>query len=210
MELIIENLHKKYGDRTILDIPFLKIQEGEITGITGLNGSGKSTLLNIISGIDSDFNGKVSYNGSPLSNDIARNMTYVFQKPYLFRRKVYENIAYPLKLRKIDKAEIDKLVYEVMERLEITELVDKKGHQLSGGESQKVALARALVFRPKLLLLDEPTSNIDPESIKILEREIVRFNKETKGTVLIVTHNLDQAQRICDDIIYLNLGRVIK
>lgn len=208
MKLYIENLQKKYGEKTILDIPLLKVEEGKITGITGLNGSGKSTLLNIISGIDRDFHGKVSYNGEPLNMDIARNMTYVFQKPYLFRRKVYDNIAYPLKLRKIHKDKIKKSVDEVIERLEIADLIDKKGHQLSGGESQKVALARALVFRPKLLLLDEPTSNIDPESIKVLEREILRFNKQTSGTVLIVTHNLDQAQRICDEIIYLNFGKV--
>lgn len=208
MKLYIENLQKKYGEKTILDIPLLKVEEGKITGITGLNGSGKSTLLNIISGIDRDFHGKVSYNGKPLNMDIARNMTYVFQKPYLFRRKVYDNIAYPLKLRKIHKDKIKKSVDEVIERLEIADLIDKKGHQLSGGESQKVALARALVFRPKLLLLDEPTSNIDPESIKVLEREIVRFNRETNGTVLIVTHNIDQAQRICDEIIYLNFGKV--
>ncbi|WFA08184.1 ATP-binding cassette domain-containing protein [Tissierella sp. Yu-01] len=208
MELNIENLHKKYGDKAILDIPLLTVEEGKITGITGPNGSGKSTLLNTISGIDRDFHGKVSYNGEPLNKDVARNMTYVFQKPYLFRRKVYDNIAYPLKLRKIHKDKIKELVDEVIKRLEIADLIDKRGHQLSGGESQKVALARALVFRPKLLLLDEPTSNIDPESIKVLEREIVRFNEETKGTVLIVTHNLDQAQRICNDIIYLNFGRV--
>ncbi len=208
MELYIENLHKKYDDKTILDIPRLKIQEGKITGITGLNGSGKSTLLNIIGGIDKEFEGSIRYNGKLLNKEIATNMTYVFQKPYLFRRKVYDNIAYPLKLRKVNKDRIEKAVQEILERLEITDLVNKKGHKLSGGESQKVALARALIFEPKLLLLDEPTSNIDPESIKVLEREIVRFNKETNGTVLIVTHNLNQAKRICDDIIYLSFGRV--
>jgi tungstate transport system ATP-binding protein len=164
--------------------------------------------LNIIGGIDKEFEGSIRYNGKLLNKEIATNMTYVFQKPYLFRRKVYDNIAYPLKLRKVNKDRIEKAVQEILERLEITDLVNKKGHKLSGGESQKVALARALIFEPKLLLLDEPTSNIDPESIKVLEREIVRFNKETNGTVLIVTHNLNQAKRICDDIIYLSFGRV--
>ena len=95
-----------------------------------------------------------------------------------------------------------------MKRLEIEDLSNKRGQQLSGGESQKVALARALVFKPKLLLLDEPTSNIDSESVKIMEREIVNFNKETSGTVLIVTHNLEQAQRICDEVISLDSGKV--
>ncbi len=84
---------------------------------------------------------------------------------------------------------------------------NKKAHLLSGGESQKVNLARAMVFKPKLLLLDEPTSNIDPESIKIMEREILRFNKETKGTILVVTHNMEQSKRLCEDIIYLERGK---
>ncbi|WP_424572071.1 ATP-binding cassette domain-containing protein [Schnuerera ultunensis] len=99
-------------------------------------------------------------------------------------------------------------VKKIMKRFGIEELRDKKGHLLSGGESQKVSLARALVFKPDLLFLDEPTSNIDPESIKIMEREILRFNKETKGTVLIVTHNIEQSKRLCHNIIYLKSGKV--
>lgn len=99
-------------------------------------------------------------------------------------------------------------VNNIIKRFEIEDLKDKKANLLSGGESQKVSLARALVFEPKLLLLDEPTSNIDPESVKIMEREILRFNEETKGTVLIVTHNIEQSKRLCDNIIYLENGKV--
>lgn len=208
MKLNIENLIKIYGDKTILNIDKLIIEEGKISGITGPNGSGKSTLLNIIGGLDYEFLGKIEYNGHFLSNNIAQNMTHVFQKPYLFRRSVYDNIAYPLRLRRVDKETEERLIKDIIERLEIEDLIEKKAHLLSGGESQKVALARALVFSPKLLLLDEPTSNIDPESIKVMEREILRFNKDTKATIVIVTHNLDQAKRICDNIIYLDWGRV--
>lgn len=209
MELHAENLIKTYGEKTVLDIDKMIIQEGKITGITGPNGSGKSTLLNILGGLDSEYQGRIEYNGETLNTHVARNMTHVFQKPYLFRRRVYDNIAYPLRLRKIDKETEEKLVNEIIKRLEIEDLVDKKAHLLSGGESQKVALARAIVFKPKLLLLDEPTSNIDPESIKVMEREILRFNKETNSTVVIVTHNLDQSQRICDNIIYISSGKVV-
>src|SRR5699024_8411789 len=113
-----------------------------------------------------------------------------------------------LRLRKVDKKTQQQRVYKVMKDLEIGDLMDKKGHQLSGGESQKVALARALVFRPKLLLLDEPTSNIDPESTKVIEREIKNYNKETNATVVIITHNIEQSKRLCDEIIYLDNGKV--
>ena len=208
MRIGLENIVKKYNEKIILGIGDLTIEEGKITGITGPNGSGKSTLLNIVGGIDKEYSGNVLYDGHSLNREIERNMTYVFQKPYLFRRMVYENIAYPLKLRGVNKQEIQIKVRKVIENLEIEELAEKKAHLLSGGESQKVVLARALVFNPKLLLLDEPTSNIDPESIKIMEREIVRFNKDTNSTVIIVTHNLSQAKRICDNIIYLQGGRV--
>lgn len=209
MKLDIRNIKKKYGEKVVLDIPSLTIKEGRITGITGPNGSGKSTLINIVSGMDKEFEGNILYDGKPLNKEIQRKMTHVFQKPYLFRRRVYENIAYPLRLRKTDKKEEEILVKEVIKNLEIEDLIDKKGHLLSGGETQKVALARALVFKPELLLLDEPTSNIDPESIKVMEREILRFNKENKATIIIITHNLEQAQRICEDIIYLSFGKVV-
>lgn len=208
MKLYIEKLIKKYGDKEVLNIDKLSIEEGKITGIAGPNGSGKSTLLNIIGRLDYEYLGKIEYNGGNLDRDMERSMTHVFQKPYLFRRSVYDNIAYPLRLRRVEDETEQGLVLDISRRLEIEDLLEKKAHLLSGGESQKVALARALVFGPRLLLLDEPTSNIDPESIKIMEREIMRFNKDTKATVVIVTHNLDQSKRICDNIIYLNLGRV--
>lgn len=208
MKLYINNLKKNYGEKTVLDIDELEIEKGKITGIIGPNGSGKSTLLNIISGLDKEYQGNVLYNDIKLNRQVALNMTYVFQKPYLFRRKVYDNIAYPLKLRKLSRDKEINQVNEIARRLEIEDLINKKAHLLSGGESQKVALARALIFKPKLLLLDEPTSNIDPESIKIMEREILRFNKETNATIVIVTHNLDQSQRICDNILYIQNGKV--
>jgi len=209
MHIEIKKLKKCYNDKLILDIDSLEIEKGKITGLIGPNGSGKTTLMRIVSGLDLDFSGTVRYNGNLLNEDIYKKMTLVTQKPYLFRRKVFDNIEYPLRVRKIDRGIRRKKVEEIMERFQIEDLKDKKGHLLSGGESQKVSLARALVFEPELLLLDEPTSNIDPESMKIMEREIIRFNKETKGTVLIVTHNIEQAKRLCDSIIQLEWGKVV-
>ena len=209
MVLYIDNLTKKYGKKTVLDIKSLTIEKEKITGITGPNGCGKSTLLNIISGIDDDFSGSVSYNGQALSRSIVEHMTYVFQKPYLFKRSVLENIAYPLKLRGLSHEQRDKRAMEMMVRFEIEGLKDERADLLSGGESQKVALARALVFEPKLLLLDEPTSSIDPDSIQVMEREILDFNKKTQATIVIVTHNMDQASRLCHNILSLNQGKVV-
>ena len=210
MEIRIKKLRKSYGKKRVLDIEKLIIPEGEITGVIGPNGCGKSTLLNIVSGLEEDFEGKVRYGAYPLSKEIIRKMTYVFQKPYLFKRSVYENIAYPLRIRKIERSEEKKKVLNIIEKLEIQDLTEKRADRLSGGESQKVALARALVFQPELLLLDEPTSNIDPESIKIMEREILSFNKKTRATIWIVTHNIEQAERLCHSIINLEAGKVVE
>lgn len=208
MDISVRNLKRYYSDKLVLDIDELTMKRGQITGIIGSNGSGKSTLLNIVAGLDSNCSGTIEYDGQLINEDIYKEMTLVSQKPYLFRRKVYENIGYPLKIRNVKKEEMEKRIIDILKRFEIEELKDKRAHLLSGGESQKVSLARALVFEPKLLLLDEPTSNIDPESIKVMEREILRFNEETKGTVLIVTHNIDQSKRICDRVICLDRGKV--
>lgn len=210
MKIQIKNLTKNYGEKQVLDIEKLIIPEGEITGVIGPNGCGKTTLLNIVSGLEEDFSGKVKYDGYPLNKEIIKKMTYVFQKPYLFKRSVYENIAYPLRLRKTERKEEKNRILDIIRRLEIENLTDKRADRLSGGESQKVALARALVFEPELLLLDEPTSNIDPESIKIMEREILNFNRRTGATIWIVTHNMEQAERLCHSIINLKAGKVVE
>ncbi|MGO1468398.1 MAG: ATP-binding cassette domain-containing protein [Tissierella sp.] len=210
MELQIENVKKKYGDKTVLDIDSLKIETRKVTGIVGSNGSGKSTLLNIVAGLDDEHEGEVRYNGKKIDEEIRKDMTLVFQKAYLFRRTVYKNISYPLDIRGIEKEEIEKRVLKLLKILEIEDLKNKIGSKLSGGETQKVALARSLIFNPELLLLDEPTSNIDPEYIDHMERAILNYNRENKGTVVIVTHNIEQAERLCHNIIKLERGRVVE
>lgn len=209
MDIQIKNLKKYYDENQVLDIESLAIKKQRITGIIGPNGCGKTTLLNIIAGLDKEYLGNINYNNKKINKEIVSNMTIVFQKPYLFRRSVYDNIEYPLKIRGIDRQKSKPLVEDIMKRLEIEDLRDKKAHRLSGGESQKVALGRALVFNPKLLLLDEPTSNIDPEYIVTMESEIKKFNRENKGTVIIVTHNIEQSKRLCDHIIGMENGRVV-
>nr|WP_300006194.1 ATP-binding cassette domain-containing protein [Tissierella sp.] len=209
MKIQIENVSKTYGDKKVLDIDYLELEKGKISGIIGPNGSGKSTLLNILAGLDDKYQGKVLYDGKLIDKRIRQEMTLVFQRAYLFRRSVYKNIAYPLKIRGVDEKSMEKKVSQLMKALEIVDLKEKNGKKLSGGESQKVALARSLVFNPELLLLDEPTSNIDPVYIEHMEEAIVKHNRENKGTVVIVTHNIEQAERLCDRIIKLEKGKVV-
>jgi tungstate transport system ATP-binding protein len=209
VKIVAHEIRKKYQDNLVLDINSISFKEGEITGITGPNGSGKTTLLNIIAGLDPNFDGNVIYSGETLDIKIMRNMTLVFQKPYLFRRSVFENIAYPMILRKEKSETINEKVDEIARLLEIEDLLDKKGHQLSGGETQKVALARAIIFRPSVLLLDEATSSLDPASVQTIEEAIKRYNYETGATVIVITHNIEQSNRLCDNIISLELGKVV-
>ncbi|MDK2809505.1 MAG: tungstate transport system ATP-binding protein [Petroclostridium sp.] len=208
MQISIRNLKKFYNDKLILDIEHLNFPNGKITGLVGPNGAGKSTLLNIISGLDQRYSGSVRYDNKNLDEDVLKKMTLVFQKSYLLRRSVYENIEYPLKIRGIPKSQREKEVEDILKKLGIAELRNKKAHLLSGGESQKVAFARALIFKPQILLLDEPASNIDSDTVEDFERQIINFNREIGATVVMITHNTRQAKRICDKVIYLKNGRV--
>lgn len=210
MHISIRNLKKFYNKKLILDIDNLEIKRGRITGLLGPNGSGKTTLLNILAGMDEDYEGIVEYDKRTLSNGDRKNITMLFQKIQLFRRSVYENIEYPLKIRKIPKNKREKTITEIMQKTGISHLKHKKASHLSGGEIQKVALARSIVFVPKLLLLDEPTSNLDEKSIDTLEEQILNYNRETGKTVIYVTHNREHAKRICSEALYMEKGRIVK
>jgi len=210
MDIRIKDIVKKYDGKTVLNVENLCLSKGKIYGIIGPNGSGKSTLLKIIAGLEESTKGKILYNNQMLSKVIMKKMTYVSQNPYLFRTTVFKNIAYPLKIRGIDKEFTYKIVKKIMEEFEIDNLQNQLATSLSGGESQKVVLARALTFNPQLLLLDEPTANIDPNTIELIERTIVKINREKNITIFIVTHNVGQARRICDEVIFLKNGTVIE
>lgn len=211
MKLQIHGLTKEYEGRKVLDIEQLEIEEGSITGIIGPNGAGKSTLLNILGKLDSETSGRVSYTeeGIPLK-ECAKKITLVFQNPYLIRTTVEKNIAYPLKLRGWSEEDTEKRVSELTRELGLEKLRTRKSWQLSGGEVQKVALARALSFRPKLLLMDEPTASIDPATTGEIERMLEKINREEGTTILLVTHNLSQAKRICHRLVFLNKGQLVE
>lgn len=210
MNITIKNLTKTYNNKNILDINKCSIKKGKITGILGSNGAGKSTLINIIAGLLQATNGQVLYNNSTIDKQIFYQMTMVFQKPYLLRNTVYNNIAYPLKVRKLSKETISSKVKRIINQMDLDYITWEKAWKISGGEAQKVALARALVFEPSLLILDEPTSNIDPVSIFTMEKMIKKVRHEKGITVIIVTHNLQQAKRLCDELIFMHKGKIVE
>lgn len=209
MEIHIKNLTKAYENKLVLNIESMCFDEGKGYGIIGPNGAGKSTLLKIIAGLEAKDEGTVFYNDCSLTEDLRKKITYLSQGPYLLRTSVFNNIAYPLKLRRFSKTVIEEKVTEIMKELKVYELRNQLATSLSGGESQKVVLARALVFEPELLLLDEPTANIDPQTIEILEKAILKRNNQNRMTTITITHNMGQVHRMCNEVIYIERGKVI-
>ncbi len=212
----IDDLVKKYGDRTVLNIPRLTLEKDRIYSILGPNGSGKTTLLRLLNLLETPNSGSVRYQGITFTGGesarqvMQREMCMVFQKPYMFRTSVYNNVAYGLRLRGIGRSQIKKRVAEVLHYVNMMDFIDKPAQRLSGGEVQRVALARALVIKPNVLLLDEPTANLDPFSVQAVE-DIVKGSRDRFGTtVIMVTHNLFQAKRIADETILLFGGEVIE
>lgn len=200
MEIQLQHLSKSYQNKTVLVDLNHCFASGQIHGLMGDNGAGKSTLLKMIAGLDLEYEGRILYDGHPLQKKDSKRMTMVFQTPQMLKKTVYENIAYPLKLRRFARQEIQNRVEKAMAQLQITNLSKQYAHKLSGGESQKVALARALVFEPELVLLDEPMSGIDSKSLQLLEDVLVDYVRRKRATVIMITHSAFQAASICQSI----------
>lgn len=208
MEIRFENLKKSYDGKTVLDLEQGFIKKGSRTAIIGPNGAGKSTFVKIIAGIEQADTGKIMYGDDPAFPQ--EDVTLVFQKPYLLSTTVEKNIAYPMKLRGYDDELIEQRITELCEELNLTEFRKTKAWKLSGGETQKVALARALAFKPKLLLLDEPTANIDPVTTAEIEQMLKRIGEKQETTIVLITHNLAQAKRTCDQVMMFYDGKLIE
>lgn len=210
----IRKLVKEYSGKKVLDIPELNLEEGKITGIIGPSGAGKSTLLYILNGLEKATSGKIVFNGNELRSDpdieTRRQMSMVFQKPTVFNTTVYENMAYSLKLRGIPKGEIRDKVHELAKLIGLEDKLKQKAVTLSGGEAQRLALARAIIHKPKVLLLDEPTANLDPANVAMIEKLIFHAKTECKTSIVVVTHNMFQAKRLSDNVVFLLCGNVIE
>lgn len=211
MYLSLKNISKKYKDKEILKNISFDIKEGELVCILGPSGCGKTTLLNIIGGFVSDFSGDVLLSNENINNipPEKREIATVFQSYGLFTHKnVIDNVSYGLKLLKIDKNTREKRAQDMLEKVGLAGYDKKKIKQLSGGEQQRVAIARSMVLNPKLLLLDEPLSNLDVHLRDVMRKEIKRIQKQFGVTMIIVTHDQEDAFKLADRVVVINEGRI--
>ena len=187
----------------------LHIQDKEFIVLVGPSGCGKSTTLRMVAGLE-EISGGELYIGGQLMNDVApkdRDISMVFQNYALYpHMTVRENIAFPLKLRKMDKAEIDQRVEQAAEILDITEYLDRKPKALSGGQRQRVAIGRAIVRSPKVLLMDEPLSNLDAKLRNQMRAEIIKLRQRINTTFIYVTHDQTEAMTLGDRIVIMKDG----
>lgn len=209
----LAEVQKNYNGRTVLDVQDLAVHRGEILGLVGPSGAGKSTLLRILGFLESPSAGQLYFHGRLCETDWPlleqrRKVTMLFQDPHLLRRSVYDNVAYGLSLRGNKNGR--EAVEAMIQQLGLGDLINAQARTLSGGEAQRVALARSLVLEPDILLLDEPTSNLDPYNIKLIEEMISRVNHDHAMTIIIVTHNVFQARRLADRVGLLLGGKLIE
>ena len=218
IEHVSKTFSGKYGTVHALDDVSIHVEKGDICGIIGFSGAGKSTLIRLVNGLETADSGKVTVCGKELSTlkkpelrTLRRKIGMVFQQFNLLESKtVYHNIALPLILAKTPKAEIDK---KVMEVLKIVELEDKKDtyiSQLSGGQKQRVGIARALTTDPELLLCDEATSALDPQTTESILKLLKRINREMGVTILLITHQMQVVQMICNKVAVMESGKIVE
>lgn len=212
----LDGVTKRYGQLEVLNVPQHRITSGKIHAVLGPNGSGKTTLLRLLNLVERPSTGRITFGGRPVTYQgaarlaLQRRMSLVFQRSVMFRRSVYENVAFGLKIRKLPAAEIRKRTLQAIEMVGLEGMEKQLATTLSGGEAQRVALARAVVVNPEVLLLDEPTANLDPGNVVLLEKTIKEINRQFGTTIIIVTHNLFQARRLADEVMFLWQGQLVE
>jgi tungstate transport system ATP-binding protein len=196
------------GGRTIIDGVSLEIVAGRSTVILGANGAGKSVLMRLMHGLLAPTSGRIEWS-SPERPGAARKQAMVFQRPVMLRRSARANVAYALKIAGVPKERRVPLVREALEGVGLAHLGRRPARVLSGGEQQRLALARAGALHPEVLFLDEPTASLDPSATREVEAAIRAF--DAAGTkIVMATHNRGQARRLADEIVFLDRGRLIE
>jgi tungstate transport system ATP-binding protein len=207
----IRSLEHAYNGKTVLSIPQLEIAEGEVCAWVGPNGSGKSTLLHILSGLLKPLCGNVLLHGVETAGiQWRRQATLVHQKPVLFTTTVWKNIAYGLRASGLPAREIQIRVQSAIEQFGLAAVANRQARKLSGGEAQRVVLARGLVLETPILLLDEPTSFLDDAVRPILFERLRKDNQARGITILVATHDLKLVSSLATRIIRLDQGRIVE
>mgnify|MGYP001254400651 FL=1 len=200
----ISGLSYRAGGRTLIDQIDLEIASKGITVIMGPNGAGKSLLLRLLHGLLPPTSGSIRWDGQPASDTHRRRQAMVFQRPVLLRRSVAANIEFALDLHgNQDPARRD----TVLSAVDLQDYAAQPARRLSGGEQQRLALARALATDPEVLFLDEPTANLDPAATAVIEAAVGRI-RDAGTKAVFVTHDIGQARRLADDIVFMHRGRI--
>lgn len=214
----LKHIRKQYGSFTALDDINLTIPDGEIMGIIGQSGAGKSTLVRCINMLEPPTSGEVLINGKDMMKLSAaelraerKNIGMIFQHfNLLSNRTVYQNVAFPLELVNMPKAEQKKRIDDMLELVGLTEYKDKYPAQLSGGQKQRVGIARAIVSQPSVLLSDEATSALDPETVKSILKLLKDINKKLGITIIMITHQMEVIKEIAEHVAVIEHGKIIE
>jgi tungstate transport system ATP-binding protein len=210
VNLQIVDLQKNYRSIKALKSISLNLQGNKIIVLLGVNGAGKTTLMRILAGLENADSGQILFNSQNIEAKALRQVsTLVFQKTAMFTMNVYDNLAYGLKIRKVPKEEIAKKIPETLQEVRLSGLEKRRAKKLSGGEQQRIALARAFLLDPNVLFLDEPTANLDPNSAAIIEKAIIG-KKRSQRLIIMATHNLNQARRMADEIVHIHDGEIVE
>lgn len=208
--LDIKNLQVLIGNKNILFVDNFSLNCGEVVGLTGKNGAGKSTLLRVLSLIEKPAMGHVYYKQELVDNpsSLRKTIALIFQEPLLFKGSVYSNLAYPLRIRKWTKKEINDRILTLVKDFALGKLLAQDVRTLSGGEAKRVSLARALSYNPSILLLDEPFNNLDIDARQETEEKLFYYIRANNISTVFVSHRLEEIHKYCDRLVIMDNGKI--
>lgn len=210
----ISQITKQHAERIVLDIPSLELEKGRSYALLGPNGAGKTTLLNILAFLEPPTKGQIFFNANQVEfsetrlQNLRRKVVVVDQNPILFTTSVYKNLDFGLRIRGIPKKERECRIAESLDMVGMKHFAESPAHRLSGGETQRVALAARLALKPDVMLLDEPTANVDAASAQLIKEASLRAHKEWGSTLVVASHDRDWVFGVCDEILHLLNGRL--